>query len=124
MSAFFALRCIPRIEFLKEILFFLNDSLKIGSKSYLRCHFLLSLAEFSFDASCCCVQLRAINSFVSNRLGNQVMSLRAHDQRFGELTGLQRFADALGRQQFHGAVDLWRVGIGSAYAAFFAHAWR
>ena len=55
---------------------------------------------------------------------HKVMPLRAHNPRSGELAHLKRLADFLGRQQFYRAVNLWRIGIGAAHAAFFAHAGR
>ena len=55
---------------------------------------------------------------------HKVMPLRAHNPRSGELAHLERLADFLGRQQFYRAVNLWRIGIGAAHAAFFAHAGR
>ena len=48
------------------------------------------------------------------------MPLRADNASFGELAYFQGFADFFGGQEFDDAVDLWRVGVGAAYAAFFA----
>lgn len=50
------------------------------------------------------------------------MPLRTHDAGFGELAYFQGFADFLGREEFDDAVDLGRVGVGAAYAAFFTQA--
>ena len=52
------------------------------------------------------------------------MPLRTHNAGFGELAYFQGFADFLGRQEFDHTVDLGGVGIGAAYAAFFAQARR
>ena len=48
------------------------------------------------------------------------MPLRSYNVGFGELAYFQDFADFLGGQEFDDAVDLWRIGVGAAYAAFFA----
>ena len=48
------------------------------------------------------------------------MPLRTHDAGFGELAYFQGFADFLWGEQFDDAVDLGGVGVGAAYAAFFA----
>lgn len=59
-----------------------------------------------------------------NRHSHQVMTLRAHNARAGELTHLQGFAQFFWRQQFHDAVDFRRISIAAALAAFAAQRWR
>ena len=60
---------------------------------------------------CCLMILK------SERNGNQVMSLNAHNPRFGELAHLQGFADFLWCQQFHHTINLRRIRIRTADAA-------
>ena len=53
-----------------------------------------------------------------NRYRHQVMALCADDPGLGKFPDLQRLADFFGRQQFHDAINLGRIGIASAHAAF------
>ena len=56
----------------------------------------------------------------SDRQADQVVPLGADDAGTREVSGLQRPRCLLGRQQVHAAVDLGRVGVGSADAALAA----
>jgi hypothetical protein len=58
--------------------------------------------------------------FVLKRLSDEIVPLCSHNAGFGELSDSQGFAYFFRWQQFHHAINLRRVGIGSTNSTLFA----